>query len=52
MTAVNHIFSSGAWIPLLIGIHFTVFGCLKLYGRSRGIVGGAGETFQNRLCGT
>ena len=31
---------------------FTALGGLKLYGLARGIVGGARETFKNRLCGT
>jgi hypothetical protein len=40
------------WVPLLIGISFTVVGGLKLYGLARGIVGGARVSFQRRLCGT
>ena len=53
--AVGKFFQSVAdikWIPLLIGVTFTVFGCLKLYGLSRGIVGGGRATFKDRLCGT
>lgn len=45
-------FTSEAWIPLLIGIQFTLLGALKLYGLARGIVGGQRVSFRQRLCGT
>jgi hypothetical protein len=43
---------SEVWIPLLIGITFTVLACLKLYGLQRGITGGARKPAMQRLCGT
>jgi hypothetical protein len=39
-------------IPALIGSQFTLIGALKLYGLSRGIVGGADKPFVTKLCGT
>jgi hypothetical protein len=38
--------------PLLVGILFTVFACLKFYGLARGIEGGAQKPLRVRLCGT
>src|SRR5262249_16951284 len=41
------------WIvPALVGDVFTLVGSVKLYGLSRGIVGGADKPFTTRLCGT
>jgi hypothetical protein len=40
------------FIPALIGVQFTLLGSLKLYGLSRGIVGGADKPFVTKLCGT
>jgi hypothetical protein len=40
------------FIPALIGVIFTLIGSLKLYGLSRGVVGGADKPFVTRLCGT
>jgi hypothetical protein len=41
-----------ASIPLLIGGLYTLLGGLKLYGLSRGIVGGRGKSVRERACGT
>jgi hypothetical protein len=41
-----------AFPPLLIGVLFTVLGCLKVYGVTRGMVGGGGKPLWERLCGT
>ena len=40
------------FIPALIGVQFTLLGLVKLYGLSRGIVGGADKPFVTKLCGT
>jgi hypothetical protein len=40
------------FIPALIGTMFTLLGSLKLYGLSRGIVGGADKPFVTKLCDT
>jgi hypothetical protein len=40
------------FIPALLGVSFTTFGLLKFYGLRRGIVGGRGKPFTERLCGT
>ena len=40
------------FIPALIGTTFTLVGSLKLYGLSKGIVGGADKPFVTKLCGT
>jgi hypothetical protein len=40
------------FIPALIGVQFTLLGLAKLYGLSRGIVGGADKPFAMKLCGT
>jgi hypothetical protein len=41
------------WLPpAVVGLTFTLLGALKLYGLSRGVVGGAGKPFVTRLCGT
>jgi hypothetical protein len=39
-------------IPVVIGIAFTLVGCLKLYGLRKGIVGGHDKPFVTQLCGT
>jgi hypothetical protein len=42
-----------AWLPpAVVGLTFTLMGSLKLYGLSRGVVGGADKPFLTRLCGT
>jgi len=41
------------WFPLaLVGTFFTVFGVLKLYGLSRGLVGGHDKPILQQVCGT
>jgi hypothetical protein len=40
------------FVPALIGATFTLIGSLKLYGLSRGVVGGADKPFVTQLCGT
>jgi hypothetical protein len=40
------------FIPAFIGTQFTLLGLAKLYGLSRGIVGGADKPLTTRLCGT
>jgi hypothetical protein len=39
-------------VPALVGTTFTLVGSLKLYGLSRGIVGGADQPPITSLCGT
>lgn len=41
------------WFPsTVVGVTFTAFGCLKLYGLWRGIIGGHDKPALERLCGT
>jgi hypothetical protein len=41
------------WFPLaVLGVSFTLFGILKLYGLRRGIVGGRDKPLPQRACGT
>jgi hypothetical protein len=41
------------WLPfLIVGLSFAAVGLLKVYGLSRGIVGGGGKPASGRLCGT
>jgi hypothetical protein len=41
------------WLPpTVVGTTFTLLGSLKLYGLTRGIVGGADKPFATKLCGT
>lgn len=41
------------WLPLcLAGLMFTSIGVLKLWGLTRGIIGGADKPAVQRLCGT
>lgn len=41
------------WLPpLCVGTFFTLFGCIKLYGIQRGIVGGRDKPLTQQLCGT
>ncbi len=35
-----------------VGLTFTILGSIKLWGLSRGIVGGADKPVVQRLCGT
>jgi hypothetical protein len=46
-------FSFVDWlVPLVLGLHFTLFGSLKLFGMYKGIVGGKDKPFAQQLCGT
>lgn len=36
----------------LVGITFTSLGCLKIYGRRRGIMGGGGKPWRQRCLGS
>jgi hypothetical protein len=41
------------WLaPAVVGTTFTLIGSLKLYGMSKGVVGGADKPFVTKLCGT
>lgn len=40
------------FVPAVLGVSFTLFGSLKLYGLSRGIVGGHDKPLAQQLCGT
>ncbi|MGO9268744.1 MAG: hypothetical protein ACLQOO_00535 [Terriglobia bacterium] len=41
------------WLPpTVVGIAFTLVGCLKLYGLRHGMVGGRGQPLVWKLCGT
>ena len=41
------------WLPLaLVGVTFTIMGCLKLYGLAAGVVGGHDKPMTQQLCGT
>lgn len=40
------------FVPAFIGLTFTLVGTLKLYGLSKGVVGGADKPFVTQLCGT
>jgi len=41
------------WFPMAaVGLMFTLFGSIKLWGLSRGIVGGADKPVFQRICGT
>ena len=40
------------FVPALIGLTFTLLGSLKLYGLSRGVIGGADKPYLTQLCGT
>jgi hypothetical protein len=41
------------WFPLAtVGATFSILGVLKLYGRSRGIVGGGDKPWQDRVVGS
>lgn len=46
------IFVADWFVPDLIGVTFTLIGSLKLYGLSKGVVGGANKPFVTQLCGT
>jgi hypothetical protein len=39
-------------VPAVIGLTFTSFGALKLYGLAKGIVGGHDKPYAAQLCGT
>ena len=42
-----------SWFPpALVGVIFTAFGSLKLYGVVRGVVGGRDKPTFQKLCGT
>ena len=38
-------------IPALLGLTFTLFGSLKLYGLCKGIVGGRDKPIMAQVCG-
>jgi hypothetical protein len=38
--------------PTIVGLTFTVLSGLKIYGRTRGIVGGGGKPASQRICGS
>ena len=38
--------------PALVGITFTSFAAVKLYGMSRGVVGGGGKPWRQRCLGS
>jgi hypothetical protein len=41
------------WLPqAVVGVTFTLFGALKLYGLRRSIVGGPDKSVVQRACGT
>ena len=41
------------WLPpASVGVTFTVLGALKVYGFSRGIVGGSCKPASQRICGS
>jgi hypothetical protein len=40
------------FVPALLGATFTLLGCLKLYGLSKGVVGGADKPLGAKVCGT
>ena len=41
------------WLPMaMVGLTFTLLGCVKLWGLRKGIVGGGGKPVVLRLCGT
>jgi len=40
------------FIPALVGVTFTLLGSVKLYGFSRGVVGGKDKPVKEQLCGT
>ena len=40
------------FVPLFVGVPFTLIGVLKLYGLRKGVVGGADKPFVTQLCGT
>ncbi len=39
-------------VPAIVGLFFTAFGSLKLYGVARGIVGGRDKPAFQYICGT
>jgi hypothetical protein len=39
-------------VPLLVGVPFTLLGCLKLYGAVQGVEGGHDKPLAQQLCGT
>jgi len=42
-----------AWVPCaIVGVTFTAFGLVKVYGFSRGIVGGGCKPMSQRVCGS
>jgi len=42
-----------AWLPCaLVGVAFTALGLIKVYGFSRGIVGGGCKPLSQRVCGS
>jgi hypothetical protein len=46
---VNAVFNA---LPLIVGLSFTTVGALKIYGRTKGIIGGGGKPASARLVGS
>jgi hypothetical protein len=44
--------SIGWVVPTFVGVLFTVFGCLKVYGLRKRIVDGHDKPIAQQLCGT
>jgi hypothetical protein len=41
------------WLPpSAVGVTFTLLGALKIYGYTRGIIGGGGKPAAQRICGS
>jgi hypothetical protein len=40
------------FVPTIVGVTFTLIGFVKLYGVSKGLVGGANQPFVSKVCGT
>ncbi len=40
------------FVPAVLGLHFTLFGALKLFGLYKGIIGGKDKPFAQQLFGT
>src|SRR6266542_3776683 len=40
------------FVPAILGLTFTLFGSVKLYGLQKGILGGKDKPLAQQLCGT
>ena len=48
-----HTIAPSVWLPsAVVGLTFISLAGLKFYGLYRGVEGGAGKPFAQRLCGT